>query len=82
MIHPNKRYLNEYVTDPGIGPSLSYVTEPPLTLVQCRVQQVYPEPRLELSVYSEQIGPGYLGLRSVVLLRSLIIIVLGKCTFS
>ena len=39
--------------DPGLGPSLHYVTEPPLTVVQCRAQQVYPEPRLAISVYTE-----------------------------
>ena len=29
------------------------MTEPPVTVVQCRVQQVYPEPRLAISVYTE-----------------------------
>jgi len=41
------------IYDPGVGPKLNYVTETPKTLIQCRVHQVYPEPKLQLSIHTE-----------------------------
>ena len=71
MKHSSVNFNNK-LTDPGLGPSLSYTTESPMTVVQCRVHQVYPEPRLELSVFTETAGPGHHGLRWAPLLGSVI----------
>ena len=46
------------IFDPGLGPSLSYVTDPPNTVILCRVQQVFPQPNLELSILTDAGGAG------------------------
>ena len=41
------------IFDPGLGPSLSYVSDHSSTMIQCRVEQVFPEPVLQLAVISD-----------------------------
>jgi len=41
------------VFDPGVGPALEYSSLPSIVNLSCSVRQVFPEPRLSLSWYSE-----------------------------